>query len=619
MVHILYSVNAFVCALVLYILQARINKDLDRTNPTDNAFLFLIGWTTAFCIIDSIWGIFASHLIKNDMLLFFFSTMFHLCAAFTPLVWLRYVGIFLNEKKLLKFFSVVFNFFFVFQIALLILNFFNKKMFYIDADGFYCSTYLRRYLFYIQYMTYIVIAVFSFIRYITNSSSRKNKNYLFVLLFDLAPIGAGIFQMFYPDAPAYSIGYMIGSCIIYSFVVSKMLNLRIIEKAVFEASNKSKTEFLFNMSHDIRTPMNAILGYTNVALHSADNKDKIIDSLKKIEISGNHLLNLINEILEMSRIESGKLSITNDPMNILYSIESVHQISQSLANSKNIKLNFNTKNISNPFVFGDELHLNEILLNLLSNAIKYTNDGGQVDFTIEQLQNTNAETGRFKFTVKDNGIGMSEQFQTHLFESFSREQTSTVSKQEGTGLGLAIVKKIVELSNGTIKVESKIKVGSTFIIELPFKLMNSRQISGFKKEKKLLSDSKTGFSLKGKKALLAEDNEFNREITIESLSDTGVIIDSAEDGKIAVKKVQENGTSYYDFILMDIQMPEMNGYEATDKIRKLSGGDRIPIIALSANAFKEDKEKSLAAGMNNHIAKPINKEELLKAIHDCLK
>lgn len=618
MVHILYSVTAFVCALVLYILPAKIKLSLDRTNPTDKVFLKLIRWTTAFCIIDGTWGIFASHLIKNDTLLFVFSTMFHICAAFTPLMWLKFVITYLREEKRLQIFSIVFNFIFLFQLALLGINIFNKMMFSVDADGIYRSTHIRYYLFYIQYMTYIFLALYSLKKYFTQKSGVKPKDYLYVLMFNIAPIGAGIFQMIYPDAPAYSIGYMLGLCIIYSFIVSEVINRRVIERAVYEELNQTKTEFLFNMSHDIRTPMNAILGYTNVALHS-DSKEKVQDSLKKIKISGNHLLSLINEILEMSRIESGKLSISNDPMSIISASEAVYQMSQSLAAPKSICLTYTTKNISNPYILGDELHLNEVLINLVSNAIKYTNVGGSVDFITEQIENNSDGTAKFRFTVKDTGIGMSEEFLNHLFEPFSREQTATVSKQEGAGLGLSIVKKIIDLADGSIKVESKINQGSTFTVELPFKLMNEKQIEKYKESQIDFTIINKTYSLKEKKILLAEDNAFNKEITIDSLIDTGVIIDSVEDGKQALQKVQQMGTDYYDAILMDIQMPVMNGYEATKEIRKLNGGEEIPIIALSANAFKEDKEKSLAVGMNDHIAKPIKLEELLQAIKNCIK
>lgn len=618
MVHILYSVTAFVCALVLCILPAKIKHALDKTNPTDKVFLRLIHWITAFCIIDGIWGIFASHLIKNNNLLFVFSTIFHLCAAFTPLMWLKFVITYLREEKRFHIFSIIFNFIFLFQVALLGLNIFNKMMFFVDNDGIYRSTYIRYHLFYVQYITYIFLAIYSLKKYFSNKTGIKPKDYLYVFMFNIAPICAGIFQMIYPDAPAYSIGYMLGLCIIYSFIVSGIINRRVIEKAVYEQLNQTKTEFLFNMSHDIRTPMNAILGYTNVALHS-DSKEKVQDSLKKIKISGNHLLSLINEILEMSRIESGKLSISNDPMSIILASEAVYQMSQSLAAPKSICLTYKTKNISNPYILGDELHLNEVLINLVSNAIKYTNVGGSVDFITEQIENNSDGTAKFRFTVKDTGIGMSEEFQNHLFEPFSREQTATVSKQEGAGLGLSIVKKIIDLADGTIKVESQINKGSTFTVELPFKQMNEKQIKKFKKSQIDFTIINKTYSLKDKKILLAEDNAFNKEITIDSLIDTGVIIDSVEDGKQALQKVQQMGTDYYDAILMDIQMPVMNGYEATKEIRKLDGGEEIPIIALSANAFKEDKEKSLAVGMNDHIAKPIKLEELLQAIKNCIK
>lgn len=386
-----------------------------------------------------------------------------------------------------------------------------------------------------------------------------------------------------------------------------------------ESSSNAKTAFLNNMSHDIRTPMNAILGYTDIAIRHANEPDTISDSLNKIKTSGKHLLNLINDILEMSRIESGKLKLSNGPVDIRELIDGVKKMSMVLSIPKSIDFKINVGDIKDPFVLVDELHLNEVLINLVSNAVKYTPDGGKVYFNVSQISEPINGVAQFRFEVIDNGIGMSKEFQKSLFESFSREQSSTVNKIEGTGLGLAIVKKIVDLAKGKITVESELDKGSTFVVELPIKLMSDEEKEKFIAAQRKKELNLQEVNLKGKRVLLVEDNEMNREIAKDLLSEAGLDYDVAEDGAIALKKIKEFGADSFDVILMDIQMPIMNGYEATKAIRELPDGNKIPIIALSANAFKEDIEKSLEAGMNAHVAKPINIKILFDTMQKLLK
>ena len=321
----------------------------------------------------------------------------------------------------------------------------------------------------------------------------------------------------------------------------------------------------------------------------------------------------------MSRIEAGKMEIITSPLNVHEVMNGIVTMSHSLAETKSIKFNVHVGALKNSYIYADELHTNQVILNLISNAIKYTNPGGTVDYSVEQLNNPIDDIVKYRFTVKDNGIGMSEEFQKHLFESFSREKSSTVSKQEGAGLGLAIVKKIIDMMGGIITVESKLNEGSTFIVEMPFKIMDEKAIEEFEtvhKKDAIVTDE---ISFDGQKVLLVEDNEMNREIATEILEEAGLVIDTAEDGAIAVRKVMDKGPSYYDFILMDIQMPVMDGYEATAEIRKMPGANKVPIIALSANAFKEDTDKSLAAGMNAHVAKPIDVKALFETMQGLIK
>ena len=378
-----------------------------------------------------------------------------------------------------------------------------------------------------------------------------------------------------------------------------------------ESANKAKTDFLFSMSHDIRTPMNAILGYTDIALRHGDDPERVRDSLGKIRTSGGHLLNLINDILEMSRIESGKLELAEDPFDLREVLKGVDQMAGALAVKKSIDFTATVRGFRNPYVRSDELHLNEVIINLISNAVKYTEPGGKVICTAEQLFAPKEGIARYRFTVADTGIGMSEEFQQHLFESFSREESAAVAKQEGTGLGLSIVRRIVDMMGGAISVNSRKGQGSAFTVDLPLKVMDEEEIAAFRAEReKDAALPAADADLKGRRILLVEDNEMNREIASELLTEAGLLVETAEDGEIAVRTVAEKGVRYYDAVLMDIQMPVMNGYEATAEIRRLPGAAALPIIALSANAFVEDVDKSLAAGMDAHLAKPIVVSEL---------
>ena len=387
-------------------------------------------------------------------------------------------------------------------------------------------------------------------------------------------------------------------------------------KIAAESANRAKTAFLFNMSHDIRTPMNAILGYTDVAIKHRDDQARVDDSLEKIKIAGGHLLGLINDILEMSRIESDKLEITEEPADIRKLIEGVAQMTDSLAITKSIDFQTEVENITDPFVYTDELHANEVLINITSNAIKYTPEGGKVRFKVDQLSPAVDGKAVFRFVVEDDGIGMSDEFQQHLFEAFSRERTSTVSKQQGAGLGLSIVKKIVDLAGGTISVNSRQNEGSTFTVEMPVRVMDEEAVRKYEEDNRPPEIVEKEFSFENRKVLLVEDNEMNREIATEILEDAGLAVDTAEDGAFAVKAVEENGLEHYDFILMDIQMPVMDGYEATKAIRAMPGGDKVTIIAVSANAFEDDVQKSLSVGMNAHVAKPIDVNVLFDTMRE---
>ena len=515
------------------------------------------------------------------------------------------------------------------------------------------------------------------------------------------------------------------------------------------AANRAKREFLFNMSHDIRTPMNAIIGFTSLAATHIDNREQVLDYLKKISTSSQHLLSLINDVLDMSRIESGKVKIEEKAVHLPDLVHDVRSIIQPNVAAKRLSLFIDTMDIEDEDIITDPLRLNQILLNILSNAIKFTPTGGMISIRIAQKNGAPKGCVCYEFRIKDNGIGMSEEFQKHIFEEFSREESSTVSGIQGTGLGMSITKNIVDLMGGTIALTSEPGKGTEFIVTLCFTRSGQKaepkqlpQLEGLRAlvadddtntclnvstmlskigmrpewtisgkeavirtkyaveqgdefsvyiidwlipdmngieivrqirkvignrcpiiiltaydwadiedearaagvtavcEKPLfLSELRrvlaepfraepasepaqpTAADLKGKKLLLVEDNELNREIALEILKEAGFVVDTAEDGAVAVQKIKQAAPGQYDLILMDIQMPNLDGYEATRQIRALPDAEKasIPIFAMTANAFEEDRQNALAAGMNGHIAKPLDVPHLLRVLTDALK
>ena len=515
------------------------------------------------------------------------------------------------------------------------------------------------------------------------------------------------------------------------------------------AANRAKREFLFNMSHDIRTPMNAIIGFTSLAATHIDNREQVLDYLKKISTSSQHLLSLINDVLDMSRIESGKVKIEEKAVHLPDLVYDVRSIIQPNVAAKRLSLFIDTMDIEDEDIITDPLRLNQILLNILSNAIKFTPTGGMISIRIAQKNGAPKGCVCYEFRIKDNGIGMSEEFQKHIFEEFSREESSTVSGIQGTGLGMSITKNIVDLMGGTIALTSEPGKGSEFIVTFCFtrsgqkaepkqlpqleglralvadddtntclnvstmlskigmrpewtisgkeavirtkyaveqgdefsvyiidwlipdmngieivrqirKVIGNRcpiiiltaydwadiedearaaGVTAFCEKPLFLSELRrvlaepfraepaskpaqpTAADLKGKKLLLVEDNELNREIALEILKEAGFVVDTAEDGAVAVQKIKQAAPGQYDLILMDIQMPNLDGYEATRQIRALPDAEKasIPIFAMTANAFEEDRQNALEAGMNGHIAKPLDVPHLLRVLADALK
>jgi len=405
-----------------------------------------------------------------------------------------------------------------------------------------------------------------------------------------------------------------------------------------ESANQTKTEFLSRMSHDIRTPMNAIIGITAIAKATLDDKDKIQDCLDKIDDSSQYLLGIINDILDMSRIESGNMELREQQFMIPDALDDVLEMVRSQSQEKHQTMSVHIKNIRHQQVIGDCGRLQQAFVNILDNAVKYTPDGGHITITVDEKATVGSKVETYIFTFQDNGIGMSPDFLERVFEPFEREEDLRVSKVQGTGLGMAITQNIIHIMGGTIQVESECGKGTCFTVVLPLKFQEmacgmdeqsvldaAQEVDGghTHQEDRNANDLKilerNDFS--SKRILLVEDNELNRAIMTEIIGATKIAVETAEDGAVAVKMVQTHPDGYYDMILMDIQMPVMNGYDATKAIRTMGPRNvaTIPIIAMTANTFEEDVQEALQAGMNEHMAKPISLNGLSKVMNRWLQ
>ena len=426
-----------------------------------------------------------------------------------------------------------------------------------------------------------------------------------------------LFPGLHTDVPTI----IFGLCILYIGVQTQENSVQNqLKKALDQAkmASESKTTFLFNMSHDIRTPMNAIIGYSELLSKHLEEPEVEKEYIEKIQTSGKYLLDLINGVLEMARIESGKVALQESLWSAKAFNDSLEDAFYNDMIRKNITIE-RTIDIIHDDLFLDGIKLHEVFLNVLSNSIKYTPVGGHIKMDLKELPAGNPKFAYYRTIIEDNGIGMSKDFLPHIFDSFSRERNSTESKVIGTGLGMGIVKKYVDLMQGTIEVESELDKGTKITITIPHRLANEEDIRAAIKEK---TTEELDFSIfKDKRILLAEDNDINAEIAIEILTAAGFQVERADDGNICVDMIDSANPSYYDLILMDIQMPNMNGYEATAAIRKMPSHKKssIPIIAMTANAFEEDKKNAIEVGMNDHIAKPIDTSKLFNTLREYIK
>lgn len=380
-------------------------------------------------------------------------------------------------------------------------------------------------------------------------------------------------------------------------------------------ANEAKTRFLFNMSHDIRTPMNAIVGFSGLLEKSIHDEKKSLDYIKKIRVSSDILLTIINQVLEMARIESGKITLNPESVNIREMVEAMNTVFESSLTKKSLEYQCSL-NVVHDQILCDKTKMEEIILNVVSNSIKYTNPHGKITVSIDELDSEDEKNANYKVVVEDNGIGMSQDYLPHIFEEFSREHTSTETRVAGTGLGLPIVKSLVDRMDGTIEVESEEGKGTRFIMKFSFPVSLENQVR--EKEKQNIPDITE--KLEGKRILLAEDNELNAEIVETVLEETGIKVKHVEDGIQCIEELKKMPEKYYDVILMDVQMPNMDGYTATQRIRDLDDSRaEIPIIAMTANAYDEDRRKAQEAGMDGFLAKPLDVDEMMRLLAQIIK
>ncbi len=384
-------------------------------------------------------------------------------------------------------------------------------------------------------------------------------------------------------------------------------------RKIEEARDKAKNDFLTNVSHDIRTPMNAIVGYTNIANSHLNEPETVRDCLNKIGSSSHFLLSMINDVLDYSQIERGDLQLNVSDFDLFDVLRRIEDITSLQARNKALTIYYHDKDIRDHYVRGDELRIEQVLINIISNAIKYTPESGSVEIIVKQLEETGANTNRYRFIIRDTGIGISKEYLPYIFDSFSREKKTTINEVQGTGLGLAITAKLVKQMNGTISVESKVNEGSQFTVELDLEKCDVEDL--------MLPKENDNESLIGVRILLVEDNDINAEIATMVLSRYGIEVDRAVNGEEGVRILKEKKEGYYSAVLMDIQMPVMNGYEAAMAIRSLEGNyyRQIPIIAISANAQEHDIRDSLRSGMDTHIAKPFDPDMLLKTLQRLIR
>ena len=638
-----YSIIGLLAAIILIIT----NRDFFWTpkgislSKTQRLYRLFLLSVFVFYITDGLWGV-LDYLRLIDAL-YVETILFFIARSVSLLFWTMYVTAYLETHNA---FGTILRLsgriLFAYEIVALTINIFYPVMFWFDENGSYQTGSLRYVTLYLQILIFFMTSVYT-LRTTAKSKGKVSRRNLTIGLFGIAMLALIIFQIEFPLWPCYTIGYMFGTSLLHSFVVEdeKLEYRKELERTLqrekaqkqelaesrevlkdaldsAESANKAKTAFLSNMSHEIRTPMNAIIGLNSIALNDPTASEEVKKYLEKSVASAQHLLGIINDILDMSRIESGRMTVKNEEFLLDDALKQVNGIISEQCRDKGLVYDYRKVGKIDKYYIGDAMKLKQVLINILGNAVKFTPEGGSVSLAIEEKARFDKKAV-VEFVISDTGIGMSKDFLPHIFEPFSQEESSPTGKYGSTGLGMSITKSIVELMNGTITVDSEKGKGTTFSVTITFgeseKNSDDNDIGMPALHDMSVLTAKTA-DLIGRRVLLAEDVSINAEIIIMLLSMREMEVDLAENGQIAVDLFAAHEPGYYAAILMDMRMPVMGGLEATRCIRSMDKEDAktIPIIALTANAFDEDVQRSIQAGLNAHLSKPVEPDALYETL-----
>ena len=630
-------------ALVLIIINRDVLRNTDKEGnqeTTRNYRLFILA-ILLYLVTDISWGILEAHGLTA--ILYADTTVHFIAMALAVLMWTRYVVSYLGVSDGFgRFLLNAGRVFFAFQVAAVTANLFTPVMFWFDDDGSYHAGTARYAALALQIVLFLMTSVYTISATSRTEGSVKHRHFT-IGIFGIAMTMFIAVQVFYPLLPLYAMGYMLGTCLLHSYVVEdeKEESRRDLEEALqrehrqmeelnesrevlrnalaeTEHANNAKTAFLSNMSHEIRTPMNAIIGINNIVMNDPETSDSVREQLGKIDSAAQHLLGIINDILDMSRIESGRVTMGKEAFSLTESLEQVNTMISGQCRDKGIEYECRTEGKIDEYYVGDAMKLRQVLINLLSNAVKFTPEGGRIVFITEEGQRYNGKAV-LRFIINDTGIGMSEEYLTKLFDPFSQEDSTYTNKLGSSGLGMAITKSIVELMNGSIEVKSEKEKGTTFTVTVTLEESDMKEIAAEAEPDPEVQEGAAA-DLEGCRVLLAEDMPVNAEIMLMLLSTKRMEADLAENGRIAVDKFAEHEEGYYDAVLMDMRMPEMDGLEAAKAIRSMDRKDAgtIPIIALTANAFDNDVQRSMQAGLNAHLSKPVDPVVLFRTMGELI-